>query len=54
MFDYQHHVNTESLYQETLSKTGTTYEINFTGVLATGKSVTGKYKGSLIYYDYSK
>jgi len=37
-----------------VSKTGSTYEINITGVLATGKTVTGRYKGTLIYYDYSK
>jgi hypothetical protein len=36
-----------------VTKTGSTYEITISGVLATGKTVTGKYKGTLIYYDYS-
>ena len=37
-----------------VSKSGTTYDITFNGVLATGKSVSGKYSGTLIYYDYTK
>ena len=38
----------------TVNKSGSDYDITINGVLATGKSVTGKYKGTLIYYDYSK
>jgi hypothetical protein len=36
-----------------VKKDGANYTITFNGVLATGKTVTGTYKGTLIFYDYT-
>jgi hypothetical protein len=35
----------------TIKKDGDNYDITFNGVIATGKTITGAYKGTLIYYD---